>query len=58
VKIPVVGDGERRLLQLGGALNQVVDPIGAVEQRVLGVAVQVYEGHRREDSDRREVTQS
>src|SRR5688572_20460111 len=57
VQISVIGDRERRLLELGSALDELLDPVGAVEERVLGVAVQVYEGHRREDSDELRVTQ-
>jgi hypothetical protein len=45
VEIPVVGDREGRLFELDGPGNQVVDPVCAIEQRVLGVAVEVYEGH-------------
>ena len=47
----MIGDGQGGLLQLLRALDQVVDPIGAVEEGELGVAVQVDEGHREEDSD-------
>jgi hypothetical protein len=32
-------------------VDQVVDPIRAVEERIFGMAVKVYEGHREEDSD-------
>jgi hypothetical protein len=39
VKIPVVRDGQRGLFELLGALNQVFDPVGAVEERVLRVAM-------------------
>ena len=42
----VVGDGHRRHVQLGGAAHHVLDVREAVEQRVLGVVVQVYECHR------------
>ncbi len=41
----MVGDREGRLFELDGPGYQVVDPVGAIEQGVLGVAVQVYEGH-------------
>ena len=46
----MVGDREGGLLELLGARDQVVDPVRAVEQRVLGVAVQVDEGHRAGDN--------
>ncbi len=43
MQVTVVGDRERRLFELDGPFNQVVDPVGAIEQRVLGMAMQVYE---------------
>ena len=46
----VVGERDRRHLELGGALREVRDPAGAVEDRVLGVDVEVDErrfGHGR-----------
>src|SRR6185437_10538125 len=46
VEIAVVGDGERGLLEFQRPRDEVVDPIGAVEQRILGVTVQMDEGHR------------
>src|SRR5918992_1477024 len=58
VEVTVVGNRERRLLELAGARDQALDPVGAVEKRVLGVTMEVYERHRREDSDARRVTQS
>jgi hypothetical protein len=51
VQITVVRDSQGRLLELESPSDQVVDPVRAVEERVLGVAVEVYEGHREEDSD-------
>ena len=42
----VVGEPERRLLELRGAGGELVDLAGAVEQRVLGVDVQVGAGGR------------
>ena len=44
---PVVGEAERGLAELGGARGEGVDPAGAVEQRVLGVDVQVGAGGSR-----------
>ncbi len=40
----VVGEPERRLIELGGTLCEVLDPACAVEQRVLGVDVQMGAG--------------
>ena len=40
----VVGEPDGRHLELGGALREVRDPAGAVEDRVLGVDVEVDEG--------------
>jgi len=45
VQIAVVGDGQGRHAQLHAAADQIVDPIGPVEERVLAVAVQVNERH-------------
>ena len=42
---PVVGEPQRGLPVGGGALGQRVDPAGAVENRVLGVDVEMGEGH-------------
>ena len=39
----VVGERQRRHLELGGAGHQGLDPAGAVEQRELGVVVEVDE---------------
>ena len=52
----VVGERDGRHLELGGALREVRDPAGAVEDRVLGVDVEVDEGrfgHGRVDRTRR-----
>ena len=45
----VVRDRDRRHLELHGALDQLADTAGAIENRVLGVAVEVNElgGHGR-----------
>ena len=40
----VVGETEGRLVELGGSLCQILDPACAVEQRVLGVDVQMGAG--------------
>ena len=45
VQVAVIGDREGRLLELLGPADQVVDPVRAVQQRVLGVAVEMDEGH-------------
>ena len=41
--VAVLGDGERRHLQLDRAVEQLLDAAGAVEQRVLRVQVKVDE---------------
>jgi hypothetical protein len=46
VEIAVVGDCQRRLLELERALYEVIDPVRPVQQRILGVTVQMDEGHR------------
>ena len=43
----VVGEGERRVAEVGGAGGQLVGLRGAVEERVGGVAVQLDVGHQR-----------
>jgi hypothetical protein len=45
------------LLELLGPSDQVFDPVRAIEEGVLGMAMEVYEGHREEDSDRRATRQ-
>ena len=41
--VPVLGDRDRRHLQLDGLVEHLVDPARAVEQRKLGVQVEVNE---------------
>ena len=41
----MIGDRQRGLLELLGAADQVIYAVGAVEEGVLGVAVQVNEAH-------------
>ena len=41
--VAVLGDRHRRHLQLGGPVEQLADPARAVEQRELGVQVEVDE---------------
>ena len=43
VQIAVVGDRQRRLLELLSPVDQVGDPVGAVEERILGVTVKMDE---------------
>ena len=50
MQIAVVGDRQRGLFELLGAANQVVYAIGAVEEGVLGVTVEMDEGHAKKDS--------
>jgi hypothetical protein len=57
VQITVVGNRECGLLELLGSPDQVIDPIRAIEEGIFGMAVEVYEGHREEDSDRRATRQ-
>ena len=45
-EIAVIGHGDGGHLLLDHDLHQLVDIAGAVEQRIIGVAVQVDEGHR------------
>lgn len=42
----VIGDRDRRHLELRGPLDELADPAGAVEHGVLGVAVEVDEARR------------
>jgi hypothetical protein len=48
----VIGNRQRGLLELLGPPDQVFDPVRAIEEGVFGMAMEVYEGHREEDSDR------
>ncbi len=50
VQIPVVGNSQRRLLELLRASDEVADPVRAVEERILRVAMEMDEGHLDEDS--------
>ena len=43
----MVGERERRHLELEGAVHEIPDPVGAVEEGVLRVGVEVDEGHGR-----------
>jgi hypothetical protein len=52
VKIPVIRDRERRLFQLQSPCDQVFDAVGAIEEGILRVAVEMDEGHLRNNSDR------
>jgi hypothetical protein len=56
VQITVIGNCQGGLLVLLCPSDQIVDPVRAVEERVFGMAVEVYEGHRDEDSDRRHIS--
>jgi len=51
VEIPVIGDRQRRLLQLERPGDQVIDAVGAIEEGVFRVAVEMDEGHLRKNSD-------
>ena len=57
VQITVIGNRQGGLLELLGPPDQVFDPVCAVEEGVFGMAVEVYEGHREEDSDPRHMRQ-
>src|SRR5690606_38912980 len=50
---PVVSNRQRRLLEFPGAPDEIVESVGAVQQRVLGVAVKMTEGHRTVGDPRR-----
>jgi predicted aminopeptidase len=54
VQIAVVGDRQRGLLELLGAANQVVYAIGAVEEGVLRVTVEMDERHAEKATPRPE----
>ncbi len=45
VHVTVIRNRERWLLELQSPLDQVIDPVGAVEEGVLRVAVEVDEAH-------------
>jgi hypothetical protein len=42
----MVSNGDCRLLQLLGTRDEVIDAVGAVEEGVFGVTVEMNEGHR------------
>jgi hypothetical protein len=46
----VVGEPEGRLVEGGGPLGESVDAAGAVENRVLGMDVEMGEAHRRPEN--------
>jgi len=52
VQVAVVRDGQRGLLELPRAANQIVNPVRSIEQRVLRVTMEMNEGHERQDSRR------
>ena len=43
--VAVIGDGESGLLEFESPLYQVIDSVGAVEKRVLGMTMEMNEGH-------------
>jgi hypothetical protein len=45
VEVAMVRDGEAIHSELGHARHEIADAIGAVEQRELGVGMEVYKGH-------------
>lgn len=45
VEVAMVRDSQRRLLELDSPPNEVFESVGAVEQRILGMAVEVDERH-------------
>ena len=57
MQITVIGNRQGGLLEFLGPSDQIVDPVRAVEKGVFGMAVEVYEGHREEDSDPRHMRQ-
>src|SRR5689334_6735859 len=50
VEITMVGDRQPGLLELLRPPDQVIDPVRAVEERVLRVAMEMNEGHLGQDS--------
>jgi predicted aminopeptidase len=57
VQIAVVGDGQGGLVQLLGAANEVVYPVGSIEEGVLRVTVEMDEGHPKQNTARSVVRQ-
>ena len=47
VQIPMIRDGHRIHPELSHPINELIDPIPAIEQRILGVQVQVHKGFAR-----------
>ena len=45
MEVTVIGNGEGGLLEFQGTPDQVVNPVGAVEQRILGMTMEMYERH-------------
>lgn len=43
--VAVVGDGQSRLLEFESPPDQLIDSIGAVEERIFRVTVEMNEGH-------------
>jgi hypothetical protein len=43
MQIAVVRDGERRLFELQRAIDEVINPVRAVQKRIFGMAMQVNE---------------
>ena len=41
----MVGDRQCGLLEFQGPGYEIIDPVGAVEERVFGVTMQMNEGH-------------
>src|SRR5688500_9817139 len=56
VQVPVVSDREGGLLQLLRTPNQVVYPVGSVQQGVFRVTVEMNEGHETQDTSRARPT--
>jgi hypothetical protein len=47
MQVTVVGNREGRLFQLLCPADQIIDPVGSIQERVFGMAVEVDEGHLR-----------
>jgi hypothetical protein len=45
VHVPMVGDRESGLLEFERSLDQVIDPICAVQEGIFGMTVKMNEGH-------------
>lgn len=45
MQVSMIGDGERGLLELEGAPDQIIDAVSAIQQGIFGVTMEMNEGH-------------